>query len=184
MLYKYNSVSSFLESSYKSWVGDISELEVSLDVRGLSLDSPCVFIAYTNYGGDFYDRVAYDFVETFHNEDTQYLQQVSTCYCGYNVLFVGQEDDFGDMGDYIFNIFNFGEDFEDYYYNAEYLAHQSSFEEFLDYYLGETHPKMYDWALDKLMNRYSGQFRIGPDGFADFSYEDVWGWLCDQKRHP
>ena len=165
----FDSYREFLESSYKNWVPKHEDADKLMD-------TPVLFVAYTDYGGDFLDRVVCEFIQEFALEESYIVE--GTIYSGENLLYFGAMP----AEDYLLaNFPDINECFEDYYYEKFYEAEQESFEYFVSD-LFKDRRRLKDWAMEKLTTERSGYYSPMPDGTIDFCSRDLEKWLLSQPR--
>lgn len=125
-----------------------------------------VCFAYTDYGGEFFDKVAIEYFIKNYPENTICE---NTIYYGKNCFLFGEvAREFWQASED--NFLNF-EDLEDFYFNA---INEQENEDFI-YFLNDIKNKFifdFDKALDYLMQKKSGYYNITTQGI-DFCYEDL-----------
>lgn len=130
-------------------------------------DDILVNLAYTDYGGDVFDKVA---IRYFTEKYKENIIKENTCYCGENAFI------FGSIAKEFFIAFErypLGfEDIEELYYQMEREAENESFKSFIDDDL-EGH-YLFDRAKVKeyLLNEKSGYYSWHTSGI-DFSSSDL-----------
>jgi hypothetical protein len=133
---------------------------------------PIVAFAYTDYGGDFFDKVAIEyFIENYPNN----IVYENSAYNGKNGIVFGKPAmEFLEISDnYLLGF----DDIETYYYDMQYKEEIESFKYFLkdinsDYRVSRK-------ALDWLLENRSGYYSMMTTGL-DFSYEDLTNDLLEE----
>lgn len=173
---QFTTYAEFLESDYKNWVPSYFEQHNAEPSQEL-LDSPCVLFAYTDYGGDFFDRASCKFLQEFADQDS--LCFTKTIFFGENVLYIGK---LPDWDSYLLQDFpGISQDFESYYSDLEYEAERESFQFFVDDIFGKRE-RLKEWAMDQLLEHRSGYYSPQADGTIDFCSSDLESWLLAQPR--
>lgn len=176
---RFDTLREFLGSQYRNWVPDASEA-FGREFTESELESPCLFAAYTDYGGDFLDRVTCQYILQNAADETHLTQ--STVYFGRNLLYFGQLPD----SDYPLATFPGMPDFEEFYTEAEYEAARESFENFCEWELGcraGKRRRLKEWAMGRLMSeRGYGYYAPQSDGTIDFCSSDLLEWLFSETR--
>jgi hypothetical protein len=171
---KYAKGGIFGESAKLEYVDDAfasdelkSELQEKLGISSNDLgDNVVISFAYTDYGGDFLDKVAIRYFQENYPENT--LVE-NTSYFGKNAYVFGEpaKEWIETTEDYPLGF----EDFESYYYEKEYEQQLEDFDYFLDEISG-------DYSFDKnavlnwLLENRSGYYNITTQGL-DFSSSDL-----------
>jgi len=178
---KYAKGGLFGESAKLEYVDDAfasdelkSELQEKLGISSNDLgDNVVISFAYTDYGGDFLDKVAIRYFQENYPENT--LVE-NTSYFGQNAYVFGEpaKEWIETTEDYPLGF----EDFESYYYEKEY---EQQLEDF-DYFLDEISR---DYSFDKnavlnwLLENRSGYYNITTQGL-DFSSSDLTDELVNE----
>lgn len=132
-----------------------------------------VNFAYTDYGGDFFDKVAIEFFTEKYQENIVWEY---TSYSGKNAFLFGEvAKEFLEATDnYLLGFDNI----EEYYSNKEYQQETEDFQRFLNdiemYHGYKINPD----ALDYLLENRSGYYRITTQGL-DYSESDLIEY-CEQ----
>lgn len=183
---------------YLSTCGYPTELESTDESTGeerepndAELQLPVFDMRFTDYGGDFLDRVLSEYVQEYWPAGT--YQAIPVSYNGTNLLAIGRHDTeryalstpelayYGDDGTIEYR--EPGPDFEEYYYLKKSEAERTSFEYFLDLEIGTKRcRRLKAWALEVLMSERSGYYCPQPDGTVDFCYSNLSTWLRNQTR--
>jgi hypothetical protein len=123
--------------------------------------------AYTDYGGDFFDKVA---IEFFLENYPDNIVVENTMYSGKNAIVFGEPArEFAEASErYILGFDNI----EDYYYQMQYEQEREDFERFLDDMEKYNNYKVSKEALDWLLENKSGYYSILPSGL-DYSESDL-----------
>ena len=133
---------------------------------------PIVAFAYTDYGGDFFDKVAIEyFIENYPNN----IVYEHSAYNGKNGIVFGKPAmEFLDATDkYLLGF----DDIETYYYDMQYKEEIESFKYFLKYISSDY--RVSKKALDWLLENRSGYYSMMTTGL-DFSYEDLTNDLLEE----
>jgi hypothetical protein len=123
--------------------------------------------AYTDYGGDFFDKVA---IEFFLENYPDNIVVENTMYSGKNAIVFGEPArEFAEASErYILGFDNI----EDYYYQMQYEQEREDFERFLDDMEKYNNYKVSPQAIDWLLENKSGYYSITPQG-VDYSESDL-----------
>ena len=123
--------------------------------------------AYTDYGGDFFDKVA---IEFFLENYPDNIVVENTMYSGKNAIVFGKPArKFAEASErYLLGFDNI----EDYYYQMQYEQEREDFERFLDDMEKYNNYKVSKEALDWLLENKSGYYSILPSGL-DYSESDL-----------
>lgn len=135
-----------------------------------------VNFAYTDYGGDFMDRVAVKYFEEAHPES---IVVEDTMYFGKNAFLFGDvAKDFVEASrNYLLGY----EDLEDFYYQEENNAYREFFNDFLnDHEAKYDFPKGKDAAHDSLMEEYGGYWGVESSGTPDHDWKLLEKSLIDK----
>lgn len=129
-------------------------------------DTMVLNFAYTDYGGDFFDKVAIKFFEENYPDN---IVVENTAYSGQNAIVFGEPArEFAEVSErYLLGFDNI----EDYYYEMQYEQEREDFENFLDDLKDddyEVKPEAIDWLIE---NR-TGYYSMLPSGL-DFNYSDL-----------
>jgi hypothetical protein len=129
-------------------------------------DNYVIAFAYTDYGGDFFDKVAIAYFEENYPNN---IVVENSGYGGQNALVWGKpaEEFIEQTEDYPLGF----EDIESYYYEKQNEAEYESFEYYLED-LSRDYTFDKSEVLDWLMENRSGYYNMTTQGL-DFSYEDL-----------
>lgn len=125
-----------------------------------------IHFAYTDYGGDFMDKVAIEYFEENYPKNT--LSE-TTAYFGKNAFVFGKP-----ATEWIESTKNYPlgfEDFESYYYEKQNEQENKDFERFLDDLKRDGY-EVSDEAIEWLNENKSGYYGMTTQGL-DFSYSDL-----------
>jgi hypothetical protein len=159
-------------------VSDISKEVSSSDLKErlkskMKEGDDVIHFAYTDYGGEFLDKVAIDYFIENYPDNTVYE---NTIYYGKNAFIFGEP-----ATNWIESTENYPlgfEDFESYYYNAENEATDEAFEYFIDSALsGYVYDK--DEVLDALHEKFDGYFSLTTQGL-DYSEKTLLDYLIKE----
>ena len=130
-------------------------------------DDQVLNFAYTDYGGDFFDKVA---IEFFLENYPDNIVVEHTMYSGKNAIVFGEPArEFAEASErYILGFDNI----EDYYYQMQYEQERKDFERFLDDMEKYNNYKVSKEALDWLLENKSGYYSMLTTGL-DFSESDL-----------
>ena len=125
-----------------------------------------IHFAYTDYGGDFMDKVAIEYFEENYPKNT--LSE-TTAYYGKNAFVFGKPatEWIESTEDYPLGF----EDFESYYYEKQNEQENEDFERFLDDLKRDGY-EVSDEAIGWLNEKKGGYYNITTQGL-DFSYSDL-----------
>jgi hypothetical protein len=123
--------------------------------------------AYTDYGGDFFDKVA---IEYFEEEYPDNIVVENTMYSGKNAIVFGEPArEFAEASErYLLGF----EGIEDFYYQKQYEQEREDFERFLEDMEKYNNYKASPEAINWLMENKSGYYTILPSGL-DYSESDL-----------
>jgi hypothetical protein len=130
-------------------------------------DDQVLNFAFTDYGGDFFDKVA---IEFFLENYPDNIVVEHTMYSGKNAIVFGEPArEFAEASErYILGFDNI----EDYYYQMQYEQERKDFERFLDDMEKYNNYKVSKEALDWLLENKSGYYSMLTTGL-DFSESDL-----------
>jgi hypothetical protein len=150
---------------FKNGSGFFSDREVLNDIK-LKDDDILINFAYTDYGGDFFDRIAIDF---FIDRKEENFIFENTYYYGKNGILWGKTAvDFKEATEKYFLGY---EDIEDFYYQKQYESEEKSFQFFVDDEFSDHEHK--ERILSYLMQEKSGYYSILSSGDVDFSSDKL-----------
>lgn len=134
-------------------------------------DETIIHFGYSDYGGQFFDKVAIEYFKENHpkntiSENTGYNGQVAFVFGKPAEEFVEESKDGNILG---------YETLQDTYSEMEREAEEKSFKFFLDDIKDKYTVKK--GALDKLEEERSGYYSIMSDGQLDFSYSELTSFL-------
>ena len=130
-----------------------------------------VNFAYTDYGGDFFDRVCIQYFE--ENYSDIFVSEHTACYGKNGVLFGDISAQFIEATEnYLLGF----EDIEEYYCEKEREAEEESFSRFLK----DENFKDFDNCFEWLCENKGGYYSILPSGDVDFSYIDLKNELIEE----
>ena len=123
--------------------------------------------AYTDYGGDFFDKVC---IEYFIKEYPQNIIWENTVYSGKNAYVFGDivKEFWEKQENYLLGF----ENLEDFYYNMEREVTENDFNYFIDEELKDKFLYNRDEVLEYLLTEKSGYYSITTQGL-DFSWSDL-----------
>jgi len=149
-----------LEEAFKS-----DRLEAELKSKMKEGDAIVAF-AYSDYGGDFFDKVAIEYFKENHPDNIVYEK---SAYSGQNGIVFGEpaEEFLEATNNYLLGY----EDIEDFYYQMENEQTEEDFKYFLDDLKRDGY-KVSDNAYIYLMSEKSGYYSMQPNQL-DFSYSDL-----------
>jgi len=178
---KYAKGGLFGESAKLEYVDDAfasdelkSELQEKLGISSNDLgDNVVISFAYTDYGGDFLDKVAIRYFQENYPENT--LVE-NTSYFGQNAYVFGEpaKEWIETTEDYPLGF----EDFESYYYEKEYEQQLEDFDYFLDE-ISRDYSFNKNAVLNWLLENRSGYYNITTQGL-DFSSSDLTDELVNE----
>jgi len=130
-------------------------------------DKMVLNFAYTDYGGDFFDKVAIKFFEENYPDN---IVVENTMYSGQNAIVFGEPArEFAEASEkYLLGFDNI----EDYYYEMQYEQEREDFERFLEDTEKYDNYKVKPEAINWLMENKSGYYSILPSGL-DYSSSDL-----------
>jgi hypothetical protein len=171
---KYAKGGMFGESAKLEFIGDAyasdemaDELRKKLKIKGDSLaNKDVISFAYTDYGGDFLDKVAIAYFSEYYPEN---IIKENSGWGGENAFVFGEpaKEWIETTEDYPLGF----EDFESYYYEKENEQQLEDFDYFLDE-ISRDYSFDKDAVLDWLLENRSGYYGITTQGL-DFSWEDL-----------
>jgi hypothetical protein len=137
-------------------------------------DNVVISFAYTDYGGDFLDKVAIIYFQENYPENT--LVE-NAGYGGQNAYVFGEpaQEWIDSTDDYPLGF----EDIESFYYDMVSEAEYESFEYFLDDLERDDYVFDKDEVMDWLMENKGGYYSMTTQGL-DFSYSDLTDELVDE----
>ena len=152
-------------NEFKNGKGFWADRDLFIKDNPMPDDAVIVNFAYTDYGGDFFDRVA---IEYFKEEKEACFAVQNTSYFGKNAILFGQTAiDFIEANkDYPLGY----SDIEDYYYQKTYEAEIASFSSFLDDLKGEFDMEN---AMKWMTENRGGYYSVQPSGYLDFCYSTM-----------
>ena len=123
--------------------------------------------AYTDYGGDFFDKVC---IEYFIKEYPQNIIWENTVYSGKNAYVFGDivKEFWEKQENYLLGF----ENLEDFYFNMEREVTENDFNYFIDEELKDKFLYNRDEVLEYLLTEKSGYYSITTQGL-DFSWSDL-----------
>lgn len=145
----------------------INELKEKTGITGNSTgDVPVIAFAFTDYGGDFIDKVAIEYFEENYPEN---IVSENTSYFGKNAFVFGEPAErwIEETEDYPLGF----DDFESYYYDKQYEAEVDGFNSFLDD-LSSDYEFDRDRVMDYLLEEKGGYYSITTQGL-DYSSSDL-----------
>ena len=130
--------------------------------------------AYTDYGGDFFDKVC---IEYFIKEYPQNIIWENTVYSGKNAYVFGDivKEFWEKQENYLLGF----ENLEDFYFNMEREVTENDF----NYFLNDIKNDFlfdFNFALDYLLENKSGYYSMTTQGL-DFSWEDLTDELINKS---
>ena len=154
---------------------EIATQELKEEVKSkMKKGDAVIHFAFTDYGGDFIDKVA---IEYFEENYPKNIVVENTAYFGKNAFVFGKpaEEWIEASEDYILGF----EDFESFYYEKTNEAEQEGFED----YLGELEREEYEFdggeVLSWLMENKGGYYNVTTQGL-DFSSSDITDELLEE----
>lgn len=160
-------------TSFEKYYGSY-ELKESLKSK-IKENDFIVGFAYSDYGGDFFDRVAIAYFEENYPDNTI---SENTCYYGKNCFIFGEvARGFYEKSENYLLGFN---DIEDFYSQKEHEATYESFEYFLND-IKEDYIFKFESAIDYLMQEKSGYYSLLSNGSLDFCYDNLIKELLKEK---
>lgn len=154
---------------------EIATQELKEEVKSkMKKGDAVIHFAFTDYGGDFIDKVA---IEYFEENYPKNIVVENTAYFGKNAFVFGKpaEEWIEASEDYILGF----EDFESFYYEKINEAEQEGFED----YLGDLERDGYEFdmgeVLSWLMENKGGYYNVTTQGL-DFSYGDITDELLEE----
>ena len=144
-------------------------------IKDTQLTKPNVIaFAYTDYGGDFMDKVA---IEYFLENHPKNIVVENTGYSGQNAIVWGKVamDWVKATEDYAFGY----EDFESFYYDKVYKEEEQAFSEYLYQLQRDGYELDYDEVLQWLLENKGGYFSITTQGL-DFYDGDLTNELLEE----
>jgi hypothetical protein len=160
---------------FNSGKGFVSyELREELSKLGLKDNDIVINFAYSDYGGDFFDRVAIEYLQKHYPEN---ILVENTCYYGKNAILYGQiAKEFIDAN--IHYPLGF-EGLEDFYYQKENEAQEIAYTDILKEYSREYFNKN-DIELSENIQEYIRQylrdnhsFSVLSSGYCDYCESDI-----------
>jgi hypothetical protein len=151
------------------------ELREKLGIEGNSLgDNVVISFAYTDYGGDFLDKVAIRYFEENYPEN---IVVENAGYNGQNAYVFGEpaQEWIDTTDDYPLGF----ENIEDLYYEMQNEAEYESYEYFLDDLKRDDYVFDKDEVMDWLMENKGGYYSMTTQGL-DFSYSDLTDELVNE----
>ena len=136
--------------------------------KKISEDELFLNVAYTDYGGDFFEKVL---IEYFKENDPEHILYESTIYCGQNAVIFGDFiEEFCAVTD---NYLLGWDDLEEFYTNLEYKQTVEAFECFIeDSLVFEDYQFNKEKVMNWLMEQKYGQFSMYPN-MLDFCSSDL-----------
>lgn len=133
-----------------------------------------VGFAYTDYGGDFFDKVAIEYFIENYPENTLWE---NTVYYGKNCFIFGEvaKEFFQQSENYLLGF----ENLEDFYSKMEFETMEKDFSYFLND-IKENYVFDFSEALEYLLQEKSGYYNITPQGL-DFSWDNLIKELLKNK---
>lgn len=162
-MHQFDSYKDFLQSAYRHWVPTYRERH-DVGPSEEVLARPATFFAYTDYGGEFWHKVACNFVRE-HALDEDLLRQY-TVYNGMNLLYLGPAEGWGSE----LRFPKIDSDFESFYYDAESTAESDHFRFMAEDMFGHR-KRLVEFAHQTFVSNLSGHYSLGPDGQLDVGYE-------------
>jgi len=174
---KYNNFSTYLEKGGQCMYGlggRVDDIDSEVSTNGLKEElrekmkdgDDVIHFAYTDYGGDFVDKVA---IEYFEENYPNNIVSEDTYYSGKNAFVFGTPatEWIEASANYLLGF----EDFESYYYQRQTEVEYEGFNDFLkDLRMRYAFNK--EKVLDWLMNNKTGTYSVDTQGL-DFSYGDL-----------
>lgn len=135
--------------------------------------------AYTDYGGDFFDRVCSQYFQEKYPENTI---SESTDYFGENTIIFGNiaKEFIECMESYLLGF----EDLEDYYYEKQYECENDGFLSFIEDEYREHSQETKDSILSLLLENKSGHFSCLSSGQLDFCTSDLMKYVESEINIP
>lgn len=149
--------------------------KLGIDENAYSLgDNVVISFAYTDYGGDFLDKVAIEYFKENYPDNT--LSE-NTSYSGENAFVFGEpaQEWIDSTEDYPLGF----EDFEDFYYEKMNEAEYESFGYFLDDLERDDYTFDNEEVMSWLMENKGGYYSMTTQGL-DFSYSDLTDELLEE----
>jgi len=134
-----------------------------------------VCFAYTDYGGDFFDRVAIAYFEENYPDNTI---SENTCYYGKNCFIFGEvaREFWQKQENYLLGF----ENMEDFYYTMESKYTYHSFENFLED-IKDKYIFKFESAMEYLLQEKSGYYSLLSSGELDICWENLIEELLKEK---
>lgn len=125
-----------------------------------------VNFAYTDYGGDFFDKVC---IEYFSEKYPQNIVKELTCYSGENAFIFGEvaKEFIESTDNYLLGF----EDLESFYYDMEYKEEIKGFEYFIES-IDRDKYEISENAIDLLSENKGGSYSVLTSGL-DYSESDL-----------
>lgn len=150
---------------FKNGAGFASyELREDEKLQGLKDSDIVVNFAYTDYGGDFFDRVCIEYFNEKHPESFIYE---NTSWFGKNGILLGDvaREFMEETENYLLG-FN---DIENYYLNMEHEAEISGFE----WFVNDANINESEDCIQWLSENKGGHFSVLSSGDIDYCYSDL-----------
>jgi hypothetical protein len=137
-------------------------------------DTPVIAFGFTDYGGDFYDKIAIAYFSEYYPDNTLVEP---TAYSGYNAFVYGKP-----AQDYIEQTENYllgFEDMETLYYEAQLHEEEQAFDDFIKDLNDEKYLFDEDMVKDWLMQNRTGYYSMTTTGL-DYSSSELTDALLQQ----
>lgn len=127
-----------------------------------------VTFAYTDYGGDIFDRICIEYFESNHPESIVWEH---TAYFGKNAIIFGEiaSEFIKETEDYLLGF----RDLESFYSAKTYELELDSFRRFIDDELANKYDFNHENVLDWLMEHRCGYYSLMSSGDLDFCSEEL-----------
>ena len=132
-----------------------------------------VNFAYTDYGGDFFDKVAIEYFAKYYKEN---IIIEKTCYNGKNAFLFGEvaQEFWKETENYLLGF----DGIEDFYFEKVNAQELEDFEYFIENELKEKYLFESEKVLDYLLTEKAGYYSITPQGL-DFCWETLTNELLE-----